>query len=55
MVLGSDTLSEPVKISLLQPIGAMQLALADPFSFPSDPLDQEVLFELALFFQLADE
>ncbi len=31
MVFGAETLSAPVKISLLQPIGAMQLALAYPF------------------------
>jgi hypothetical protein len=34
-VFGAETLSAPVKISLLQPIGAIQLALADPFSFSS--------------------
>src|SRR5438309_8204905 len=35
MVFGAETLSAPVKISLLQPIGAIQLALADPFSVSS--------------------
>ena len=35
MVFGAETLSAPVKISLLQPIGAMQVALAYPFSFSS--------------------
>src|SRR5437016_5111714 len=35
MVFGAETLSAPVKISVLQPIGAIQLALADPFSVSS--------------------